>query len=161
MSNMGLKSYSDTSYHNDELMSLTRYRFDKVKGRAKLKSSVARLVCILFPELEKLVPQLHMTSVYTLLLEFPSARLTRPINLFSTSSHGRYGKDTAIIFREAAKYFIGSHMPAKSLELKHTIKLIQELTVEFDEIEAEIKSILTKLILFDIFFKVKLPFLFC
>lgn len=30
MSDMNLKSYSDTSYHNEELKSLTRYRFDKV-----------------------------------------------------------------------------------------------------------------------------------
>ena len=36
MSDMNLKSYSDTSYHNEELKSLTRYRFDKVKERAKL-----------------------------------------------------------------------------------------------------------------------------
>ena len=33
-------------------------------------------------------------------------------------------------------------MPAKSLELKHTIKLIQELTAEIDEIEAAIKQIM-------------------
>ena len=151
MSNMDLKSYSDTSYHNEELKSLTRYRFDKVKERAKLKSSVARLVCILFPELEKLVPQLHMASVYALLSEFPSAdaiasaHLTRLTNLLSASSRGRYGKDTAIIFREAAKNSIGAYMPAKSLELKHTIKLIQELTAEIDEIEAEIKSIMDKM----------------
>ena len=52
MSDMNLKPYSHTSYHNEELKSLTRYRFDKVKERAKLKSSVSRLVCILFPELE-------------------------------------------------------------------------------------------------------------
>ena len=73
MSDMNLKSYSDTSYHNEELKSLTRYRFDKVKERAKLKSSVSRLICILFPELEKLVPTLHIASVYALLSEFPSA----------------------------------------------------------------------------------------
>ncbi len=33
-------------------------------------------------------------------------------------------------------------MSAKSLELKHTINLIQELTVEIDEIEAAIKRIM-------------------
>ena len=33
-------------------------------------------------------------------------------------------------------------MPAKSLELKHTIKLIQELSSEIDEIESSIKSIM-------------------
>ncbi|MEE3467332.1 MAG: IS110 family transposase, partial [Eubacterium sp.] len=62
-----LKPYSDISYHNEELKSLTRYRFDMVQKRAKLKSSVSRLVNILFPELEKLVPTLHMASVYALL----------------------------------------------------------------------------------------------
>ena len=149
MSDVNLKSYSDTSYHNEELKSLTRYRFDKVKERAKLKTSVSRLVCILFPELEKLVPTLHMASVYALLSEFPSAKhvatahLTRLTNLLSESSKGRYGKDTAITFRDSARASIGSNMPAKSLELKHTIKLIQELDSEIDEIEnaiAEMKS---------------------
>ena len=151
MSDVNLKSYSDISYHNEELKSLTRYRFDKVKERAKLKTSVSRLVCILFPELEKLVPTLHMASVYALLSEFPSAHavasahLTKLTNLLSESSKGRYGKDVAIVFREAAKNSIGSNMPAKSLELKHTIKLIRELTSEIDEIESEIKSIMDEI----------------
>jgi transposase len=74
LSDVGLKPYTDTAYHNEELKSLTRYRFDKVKERGQLKQSVSRLVCILFPELEKLVPTLHMASVYTLLDEFPGAK---------------------------------------------------------------------------------------
>ncbi len=151
MSDVNLKSYSNTSYHNEELKSLTRYRFDKVKERAKLKTSVSRLVCILFPELEKLVPTLHMASVYALLSEFPGAKhiagahLTRLTNLLSDASKGRYGKDTAITFREAARASIGSNMPAKSLELKHTIKLILELGSEIDEIENEIKFIMDEI----------------
>ena len=36
-------------------------------------------------------------------------------------------------------------MPAKSLELKHTIRLIQELTSEIDEIECFIKSIMDEI----------------
>ncbi len=151
MSDMNLQSYSDTSYHNEELKSLTRYRFDKVKERAKLKSSIARLVNILFPELEKLVPQLHMASVYALLSEFPgashvaSAHITRLTNLLSETSKGHYGKDTAILFRDTARNSIGSNMPAKSLELKHTIKLIRELTTEIDEIESEIERIMNEI----------------
>ena len=74
MSDVSLKPYSDTLYHNEELKSLTRYRFDKVQQRAKLKTSISRLVTILFPELEKLVPTLHMKSIYSLLYEFPSAK---------------------------------------------------------------------------------------
>lgn len=151
MSDVNLKSYSDTSYHNEELKSLTRYRFDKVQERAKLKTSVSRLINILFPELEKLVPTIHMKTVYDLLTEFPgakaisSAHLTRLSNLISNSSRGRYGKETAITFRDAARNSIGSNMPAKSLELKHTIKLIRELDAEILEIENEIKSIMDEI----------------
>jgi transposase len=151
MSDVNLKSYSDTSYHNEELKSLTRYRFDKVKERAKLKSSISRLITILFPELEKLVPTIHMASVYALLSEFPSAsaissaHLTRLTNLLETASKGRYSKDAAILFRDAARTSVGSHMPAKSLELKHTIKLIDELTSEIDEIESGIQSIMDEI----------------
>jgi len=151
MSDVNLKSYSDIFYHNEELKSLTRYRFDKVKERAKLKTSVSRLVCILFPELEKLVPQLHIASIYAMLSEFPGAKqvanahLTRLTNLLSESSKGRYDKETAITFRDAARASISSIMPAKSLELKHTIKLIQELDSEIDEIENEIKIIMDEI----------------
>ena len=151
MSDVDLKSYSDTLYHNEDLKSLTRYRFDKVKERAKLKTSVTRLVTILFPELEKLVPTIHIASVYALLSAFPSANaianvhLTKLTHLLLQASKGRYTKDTAIAFKEAAKSSIGSTMPAKSLELKHTIKLIQELDAEISEIESEIKSIMDKI----------------
>lgn len=151
MSDVNLKSYSDTSYHNEELKSLTRYRFDKVKERAQLKQSISRLVNILFPELENLVPTLHITSVYAMLSEFPSAsaiasaHLTRLTNLLQESSRGQYDKNNAIAFREAARLSIGSHMPAKSLELKHTIKLIRELDSAIEEIEMEIKLIMDKI----------------
>ena len=151
ISGVNLQSYSDKSYHNEELKSLTRYRFDKVQERAKLKTSVSRLMVILFPELEKLVPTLHMASVYALMTEFPSANaiaeahLTRLSNLLQQSSRGRYGKNDAIRFRDAARSSIGSSMSAKSLELKHTIKLIQELSSEIDEIEEQIKLIMNEL----------------
>ena len=151
MSDVNLKSYSNTSYHNEELKSLTRYRFDKVKERSALKVSISRLVCILFPELEKLVPTLHMASVYALLYEFPSAKhiasahLTRLSNLLEKVSKGHYRKDKAIIVRDAARNSVGSNMPAKALELKHTIKLIQELNSEIEEIEGEINRIMDEI----------------
>lgn len=151
MSDVGLKPYTDTAYHNEELKSLTRYRFDKVKERAKLKSSIARLVCILFPELEKLVPTLHLASVYALLSEFPGAKqiadahLTRLKALLLDASKGRYKRDMAVELREAAKVSIGAKMPVKSLELRHTIHLIRELDAEIVEIESAIQNIMNQL----------------
>lgn len=148
LSDAGLKPYTDTAYHNEELKSLTRYRFDKVKERAKLKNSISRLVCILFPELEKLVPTLHMVSVYTLLEEFPGAKqiaaahLTRIKALLATASKGHYKRDMALEIRDAARNSIGSRMPAKSLELQHTIRLIRELDAEIADIEAQIQSLM-------------------
>ena len=148
MSDLDLKSYTDTAYHNEELKSLTRYRFDKVRQRAKLKQSVSRLVNILFPELETLVPTLHMASVYALLSELPSAQqiaavhLTHLKTLLDNASKGRYGRDKAVEIREAARRSIGSKMPAKSLELRHTIQLILELDKEIDEVEAAIAEIM-------------------
>ena len=71
-----------------------------------------------------------------LLSEYPGAKqiseihLTKLTNLLATASKGRYGKDKAIQIRDAARTSIGSVMPAKFLELKHTIKLIRELTSE-------------------------------
>ena len=148
MSDLDLKSYTDAAYHNEELKSLTRYRFDKVRQRAKLKQSVSRLVNILFPELETLVPTLHMASVYALLDELPSAQriasahLTHLKTLLDDASKGRYGRDKAVEIREAARRSIGSKIPAKSLELRHTIQLIRELDKEIDEVEAAIEEIM-------------------
>lgn len=145
------ESYTDTAYHNEELKSLTRYWFDKVRERAKLKQSVSRLVTILFPELEKLVPILHTASVYALLSEFPGAKqvagahLTHLKAVLHDASKGRYGRDMATTFRDAARCSVGSVMPAKSLELQHTIRLIHGLDVEIEDIEAAIQSMMDEI----------------
>lgn len=148
MSDVSLKPYSDTVYHNEDLKSLSRYRFDKVSDRSKLKQSVSRLVNILFPELEKLVSTLHAKAVYALLSVFPGAHQVASANLkhltalLSTASKGHFGREKANEIREAARRSISSYLPAKSLELRHTIKLIHELNAEIAEIETEIKKIM-------------------
>lgn len=144
-----LKPYSNESYHNEKLKSLTRYRFTKVQERAKLKTSVVRLVNILFPELEHLVPSLHMSSVYDLLSEYPGAsfiascHLTKLTNLLNKASKGHYKRDKASEIRDAARKSVGSVMPARSLELKHTIALIRLLDSEIDEIENQIDEVMS------------------
>jgi len=146
-----LKPYSQSSYHVRELKSLTRYRFSLVQDCSRLKSSFARLCVILFPELEKLVPSLHMASVYALLTELPSARaisechLTRLINILSEASKGRYSKDKAIEIRNAAKVSIGSYSKVKSLELQQTIQLIQMMEKQIAQAEARINPIVDSL----------------
>ena len=151
LSSVGLKPYSKALYHNEQLKSLSRYRFSKVRERAVLKQQLARLVNILFPELEKLVPSLHLSSVYALLEQFPgasyvaNAHLTKLTNLLSSSSSGHYKKEKAIQIRNASVSSVGCIMPAKSLELKHTVALIRVLSEEIEEIETEIKKLMDEL----------------
>ena len=101
-----------------------------------------------FPELEKLVPTLHMASVYALLAELPSSKkifschLTHLTKLLQDASKGHYSREKALEIRDAARQSIGANMPAKSLKLKHTIKLIHELSFEISGIEGSIKSIM-------------------
>jgi transposase len=146
-----LKPYSKTSYHVRELKSLTRYRFALVQDCARLKTSYARLCVILFPELEKLVPSLHMVSVYALLSEFPSARaisechLTRLANLLATASKGRYGKEKAMEIRNSARDSIGSYSDVKSLELQQTIQSIRMMESQIKQVEAKINPIVDQL----------------
>ena len=89
-----------------------------------------------------------MASVYALLSEFPGAKqiagahLTHLKTLLNDASKGRYGRDMAIEVRDAARNSIGSRMPAKSLELQHTIRLIRELDAEIKDVEAAIQSIM-------------------
>ena len=52
LSNINLKFYTSTAYHHEELKPLTRYNLNLVKERARLKSSISRPDCILFPELK-------------------------------------------------------------------------------------------------------------
>jgi len=92
-----------------------------------------------------------MSSVYALLIEFPGAKqiagahLTHLNHLLNDASKGRYGRDMATKIRDAAQHSIGSVMPAKSLELLHTIRLIRELDSEIEDIEAAIQTIMNEL----------------
>jgi transposase len=146
-----LKPYSHTSYHIRELKSLTRYRFSLVQDCARLKASYARLCVILFPELEALVPNLHIASVYSLLLEFSnvhaiaSCHLTRLTHLLSDASKGRYSKDKALEIRNAARVSVGSFSEVKSLELQQTIRLIQLMEEQISQVEAKINPIVDSL----------------
>ena len=62
--------------------------------------------------------------------------------MLSDASKGRYDRDKAIEIRNATKRSVGSVMPAKSLELQHTIRLIRELDNEIVEIEEQIRAMM-------------------
>ena len=146
-----LKPYSHSSYQIRELKSLTRYRFSLVQDLAQLKSSYARLCVILFPELETLVSSLHLSSIYALLAELPTAdaiaccHLTRLKNILSSNSRGRLSESRAIEIREHARNSIGSYSDVKALELRQVIQRIQTLEEQIKQVESKINPIVDSL----------------
>jgi transposase len=134
-----------------ELKILTRNRHRLVAMRSKLKTSISRLVTILFPELTNVVYSANQKSSYALLLEFPtakaiaSAHLTKLTNLLCNSSHGRYGRDKALQIRESAANSIGFDSRATGVELQQTIRIIQNLETEIEFINREIKVIMDEI----------------
>lgn len=134
-----------------ELKSLTKYRFSLIQDCAALKTSYARLCTILFLELKKLVPSLHMASVYTLLMELPNAStiagclLTHLSHLLPCASKEQYGKDKAVKIRNAASISIGSFNEVKSLKLQQTILLIEIMKTQIAQVEARINPFVDSL----------------
>lgn len=150
MSGVNLHEYKFSDIQTEELKSLSRYRYDKVRERAKLKVSISRLINILFPELEK-ITYIHNKSIYALLKAYPSAQNISEANLLEvemllkTASKGHYKKDIAKTIFNEAKNSIGTSSSAKCLELKHTLNLIVEYDKEIKEVSIEIKKIMDKI----------------
>lgn len=146
-----LKPYIPVSYHISELKSLTRHRFRLVKENSKFKTSLVRLVDIVFPELPKIVSSVAQKSCLALLYELPSAKdiaecnLTHLTHLLSDNSYKHFGRDKAIQIRDLARKSIGLNSNSVSFELKQTISIIQFIQEQLDDVEKRIKEILKEI----------------
>ena len=146
-----LTPYAPVSYHSQELKSLTRYRFRLVDECSKLKVSFSRLTTIIFPELEPIVKNIQVNSVYHLMKRFPSAEsiskchLTTLTNLLIANSKGHYRKEKELAIREAAKTSIGTCTAMQSLELPQTIDRILLLRSQIAIIEEKIDNIMKQI----------------
>lgn len=143
-----LTPYVPVSYHRKELKSLTRYRFNLVQDCSVLKVSFSRLMNIIFPELEKIVHQLQVNSVYQLMSAYPdaaavsNANLTHLTNLLRKYSKGHYGREKAIEIRNAAMQSIGTSDGILKLEMQQTIARIRLLREQISIVEVRIKDII-------------------
>lgn len=151
LSSSDAKPHLDLSYHVMELKSLTRYRSRLKDQLARLKISLARIIEIVFPELEDCVYSINQKSTMALLHEFPSkelianAHLTRLGNVLKDNSRGKYSKDKALEIRNVAINSIGTSSDASSFELVQTIDMINFYSSKIDELDAKIKDIMIEL----------------
>lgn len=145
-----LDQYSGNSTY-DDLKSLTRYMHDMIQNRARMKTSISRLISILFPELEKMFSTSHSSTVYALLSEMPGAAyiadadIDRIKTLLIESSKGYFDEDKAILIYNKSRTSIGLDDQAKSLELKHTIKQVEYLSHDIAETEKAITTIMKEI----------------
>lgn len=145
------KSYSPSSYQIQELKSLTRHRYRMIGYRSKLRLSITRLIDIIFPELPGLIWSIHQNSSYQLLLELPSPKdielchLTHLTHVISKASRGKYGREKALQLRESAANSIGSSNRSLTFELQQTIRLIQSVQLEINELDKQIKLVMDEL----------------
>lgn len=143
-----LKPYVPASYHSQELKSLTRYRFHLVQDSSRLKVSFSRLMTIIFPELQPIVKELQVNSVYQLMKNYPSAQLiascnlTMLTNILKYNSKGHYSKEMALSIKEAARKSIGTSTTFLSMELVQTIDRLLLLKSQVSEVEKQIDSIM-------------------
>jgi transposase len=134
------------SYHIAELKVLTRSRSRLVSQRSRLKTSLSRLLDVVFPELPGIVWSCNQKSVYALLLDLPNpatisiCHLTRLTNILIKGSHGRYGRPKALELQALASRSIGSNSPAMAFELQQTIRLILNVQQEINLLDRQIRS---------------------
>ena len=151
LSSSDAKPHLDLSYHVTDLKSLTRHRSRLKDQLARLKISLARIIEIVFPELEDCVYSINQKSTMALLYEFPSkelianAHLTRLTNVLKDNSRGKYSKDKALEIRNVAINSIGTSSDASSFELVQTIDMINFYSSKIDELDAKIKDIMIEL----------------
>ena len=142
-------SLDDNDIILSELKSLTRFRLSLVKDLSKLKTSLSRIINIVFPEIEKVFSSTN--SLYELLYNFPSAKeianahLTKLTNVLIKASKGHFSKEKAVQIKKLAQNTVGNSSYALTLELKHTIKLINEYNSSIDKINKEITTIMDKI----------------
>lgn len=134
-------------YQNSELKSLTRHRFRLVALCSKSKIQKARLISILFPEIEAVISRTSLATLTALFSELPDAariascRIDRLANLIHKASQGRYGRKTAEELKALARESIGIESMACSLELQQVIEQIQLYNRQINYVEKQIKAI--------------------
>jgi len=134
-----------------ELRSLCRHRDDVLKYRSKLKVRLVALVDQLFPELNLIFNSIHQKSCYTLLYTYPTpqdvsnTRIDVLTNLLRKASKGHFGLDKAIKLKELAKSSIGVNNSSLSIQIKHSLKQIDLLNEQINDIDSKIKEIMDEL----------------
>ncbi|SUN56957.1 transposase [Streptococcus equinus] len=104
-----------------------------------------RLLDIIFPELHRVVSNLHNHFVYELLTNYPSPQKIARARFSSLLKIKRLTADKAHQIQETAKQTVGKASTALSLELVQLIESIKHYDKQINQIQKEIDLLMTDL----------------
>lgn len=131
--------------NSQELKELTRYQNRLIQVRSKNKTLYVRLLDIMFPELAKIVGNVHNNYVYELLTNYPTPQKIRRAHFNSLLKINRVTADKAAQIQEAARLTIGNPSHSLQIELVQLITTIRHYDQQIDEIQNQINDILIQI----------------
>ena len=153
---MRFGEYAQTALADEDIIGLrqlTRFRMTLVQHVGDCKRRIIALLDMTFPEFEKLFSDMFGKSGKVLLEACPlpedlEAISTRKLtNLLATASHGRFGKDKAVVIKQAAADTFGVGLALDSFAFQIQL-LLQQLSFTEDQLhqlDDKIHAVLEKL----------------
>lgn len=128
-----------------ELKELTRYQNRLIQERSNNKTLYLRTLDIIFPELAKIVKNVHNQFVYELLLNYPTPQKIKRAHFHSLLKIKRLTADKVNQIQEAAHLTIGNSSLALQLEITQLIEMIRIQTEQINKVQAQINSLMAKI----------------
>lgn len=128
-----------------ELKELTRYQNRLIQERSKNKTLYVRTLDIIFPELAKIVKNVHNQFVYELLSNYPTPQKIKRAHFHSLLKIKRLTADKVNQIQEAAHLTIGNSSLALQLEITQLIEMIRIQTNQINKVQAQINALMAKI----------------
>lgn len=144
--------FSKIDFNILKLKTLSRFRFDIVHSRTRLKTQLSGCVDSIFPELSTFFSSgLNCKSAIAILSKYTSpkniikANTSSITNTLKLASRGKFKEQHASDLKALAKNTIAIDNSAMCLQVKYLIKQIDLLSEQISSIEDEIKIIMDEL----------------
>jgi transposase len=128
-----------------ELKEMTRYQSRLIHERSKNKTLYVRVLDKVFPELAKIVKNVHNQFVYQLLTSYPTPQKIKRAHFSSLLKIKRLTADKANQIQEAACLTIGNGALALQLELIQLIEMINIQTKQINQVQEQINVLMAEI----------------
>lgn len=128
-----------------ELKEMTRYQKRLIHERSKNKTLYVRVLDKVFPELAKLVKNVHNRFVYELLTSYPTPQKIKRAHFHSLLKIKHLTADKVNQIQEAACLTIGNSSLALQLELTQLIEMISIQTKQINKVQEQINALMTEI----------------